>query len=146
MPYVDEEEILIARRALGRAGFKKLLEYSDPRISPSIVWLGDFFKALPEPRESLEERVKVLEDEVRRLRKEHKPSTKRPTKADLVYEMFRGDLEKEHFGKIVAMDVDSETIVGIGNTVREAYNEARKKSSKTKFSFKRVGYPYVYRL
>lgn len=140
MTYADEEEILIARRALGRKGFEKLLG-----IPPPIVMVSNFFRTLPEPEETLEERVKRLEDEVRRLKKEPKPPI-RPTKTDLIYEKFREELEKEHFGKIVAIDVDSETIVGIGDTVLEAYHKAREKSPKTKFSYKRIGYTYVYRL
>ena len=139
MTYADEEEILI--RALGRRGLEKLgIKLGIP---PPFILVSDFFRTLPE--ETLEERVKRLEDEVRRLKKARMPSIE-PTKADLVYEKFREELEKEHFGKIVAIDIDSETVVGIGDTVLEAYHKAREKSPKTKFSYKRIGYTYVYRL
>lgn len=142
MTYPDEEELLF--RVFGRKNLEKLgIKLGMP---PAVILVNKFFKFLPEPEETLEGRVEQLEDEVRRLRKKIKPPIRHPTKADLVYEKFRGKLEKEHFGKVVALDVDSETVVGVGNTVLEAYHEARKKSSKTKFSYKRVGYPYVYRL
>ena len=69
-----------------------------------------------------------------------------PTKADLVYERYREELEKEHFGKIVAIDTDSEKIVGIGYNISEAYKLAQKKTGKKQFDFKRVGYSYINRL
>ena len=144
MTYADEEEILI--KALGRKGLKRMgIRFDKLGVPPPFIMVGDFFRALPEPEETLEERVKRLEDEVRRLKTERKPSIK-PTKADLIYEKFREELEKEHFGKIVAIDVDSETIASIGDTVLEAYHKAKEKSQKTKFSYKRIGYKYVYRL
>ena len=66
------------------------------------------------------------------------------TKVDYVYEFFREDLEKEHFGKIVAIDTDSEKIVGIGNTLLEAFNTAKENTGKEQFDFRRVGYKYLY--
>lgn len=67
------------------------------------------------------------------------------TKADLVIEFKREELEKDHFGKIVAIDPDSMSIVGIGNSVLEAYREAKEKTGKDQFDFRRIGYKYVYR-
>ena len=68
------------------------------------------------------------------------------SKADLIYFKFKDELEKEHFGKIVAIDVDSEKIVGIGNSILEAYSEAKKNTSKKQFSYRRVGFDFVHRL
>lgn len=136
--YVDEEEL-----------WERVTEKKRPtRRDDFPSELFSLLKKLayvPEPKSRLEKRVESLENEVRKLKGILMPK-RRITKADSIYEKFREELEKEHFGKIVAIDIDSETVVGIGNTVLEAYNEGRKKSSRTKFSYKRVGYPYVYRL
>lgn len=69
-----------------------------------------------------------------------------PTEADLVYEREKEELERRYFGKIVAIDVDSKAIVGVGDSILEAYREAKKKTSKNKFAYKRVGYPAIHRL
>lgn len=60
-------------------------------------------------------------------------------KADQIYARFKGKLEAEHFGKIVAIDTDLGEIVGIGDDIVDAYNTAKEKTSKTKFAFRRVG-------
>ena len=74
-------------------------------------------------------------------------TTKRtPTKADLVYERFRPRLEREHFGEIVAIDPDLEQVVGVGANLSEAYEQAKKKTGKQQFAFKRVGYSHVERI
>ena len=69
-----------------------------------------------------------------------------PTKADLIYEKYRKELEREHFGKIVAIDTDLEKIVGIGYTILEAYKLAQKETGKNQFNFKRVGYDWVHEI
>lgn len=69
---------------------------------------------------------------------------RKPTEADRVYELFREELEKEYFGKIVAVDTDSKQIVGMGDTLLEAYNNAKEKTGKDQFDFKRVGYKYIH--
>jgi len=40
------------------------------------------------------------------------------------------DLEERYFGKIVAIDTDRGGIVGVGDTILEAYEEAKKKRGK----------------
>ncbi|MHA1431703.1 MAG: hypothetical protein ACTSRV_15125 [Candidatus Freyarchaeota archaeon] len=71
---------------------------------------------------------------------------RKPTKADYVYELFKEELEKEHFGKIVAIDTELKKIVGIGDTVLEAYRQAKKNTGKDQFDFRRVGYSYIHRV
>ena len=88
--------------------------------------------------ESLKKRVSELEKRVGLLRK--------PTKVDYVYSLFSDDLEKHHFGKIVAIDVESEKIVGIGDSVLEAYNKAVKETEKDQFDFKRVGFKHLHKV
>jgi hypothetical protein len=94
-----------------------------------------------DPHEEIDElkrRVGELERKVGRRRI--------PTKADHVYELFKEELEKEQFGKIVAIDIESKQIVGIGNSILEAYNDAREKTRKEQFDFRRVGYKYVHKV
>jgi predicted nuclease with TOPRIM domain len=101
------------------------------------------FGGLYERPHSLEERMKSLEEEVHELREKISEISYKPSKTDSIYEKHKEELEKDYLGKIVAIDLDSETIVGIGNTILEAYKDARKKTDKAKFSFKKVGSPYL---
>lgn len=93
----------------------------------------------------IEGRVERLEKEVSEIRLLLKPR-QRVAKADVIYDKFRKALEKDCFGKIVAIDIDSEKIVGHGNTVLEAFRDAESKTGKKRFSYRKVGYTYVYRL
>lgn len=96
-------------------------------------------KALRDPIEELENlkrRVGELEIRIGKRRI--------PTKADHVYNLYKEKLEEKHFGKIVAIDTDSEEIVGMGDSVLEAYNDANRETGKEQFDFKRVGYKYVH--
>jgi hypothetical protein len=119
--------------------------------SPSETYQSfyDFLKWVSAQRElnrpTLEDRVETLEKQVQQLM--HKNTeTEKPSKVDAIYKMFKDELEKTCMGKIVAIDIGSKKIVGIGSTIIEAYKDARKNSEKQKFSYKRVGSPYVYRL
>jgi hypothetical protein len=99
----------------------------------------------PEPKSGLEERVESLEDEVRKLKSILTPK-REALKADIIYEKFKEELESKYWGKIVAIDIESETIAGIGDSILEAYQKARLKFPKNKFAYKRIGYTYVLRL
>jgi len=145
---LDEKKLV--KRAVDKKSFERLFgEKRSETISDSYIGLfaamDDFLADAFEPKETLEERVKRLEKEVSKLKEKRIPSDKNQ-KLSEIYERFKDNLEKEHFGKIVAIDVESEQVVGVGSTVLDAYNDAKKKSPKTKFSYKRVGYSYVYRL
>lgn len=93
---------------------------------------------IPERKEieHLKKRVQELEQRIGIRRT--------PTEVDRVYELFKDKLEKEHFGKIVAIDVESKQIVGIGDSILEAYNKAKAKTKKDQFDFRRVGYKYIH--
>lgn len=148
MSKLDEKKLV--KRAVDKKSFERLFgEKRSETISDSYIGLfaamDDFLADAFEPKETLEERVKRLEKEVSKLKEKRIPSDKNQ-KLSEIYERFKDNLEKEHFGKIVAIDVESEQVVGVGSTVLDAYNDAKKKSPKTKFSYKRVGYSYVYRL
>ena len=72
--------------------------------------------------------------------------TKTLTKADLIYEKYRSKIEAENFGKIIAIDVDSEEIAGIGDSIIDAFKDARKHSEKGTFAYRKVGFPYVHKI
>ena len=101
-------------------------------------------QSVQESVDPLEKRVEKLEKLTQELRQSQK-GTRKLTKADHVYEVHKDKLEAEHFGKIIAIDTEEGKIVGMGDSVIAAYNDARKNSSKTEFAFRRVGYSYVYR-
>lgn len=56
-----------------------------------------------------------------------------------IYEEKRVDLEKFYLGKIIAIEVESREVAGIGETVEEAYAAAVKRHPKSRFYFRRVG-------
>jgi len=60
-------------------------------------------------------------------------------KGEEVYEKNRENLEKAHLGKIVAIEIASGTIAGIGAELDEAYEKALKKFPRMKFYFRKVG-------
>jgi len=94
-------------------------------------------------------RIDLLEAEIRELKdKMNGKEVQKPhlTAADIVYEENKMELERKHFGKIVAIDAESGKIVGIGRDMFEAYKNASKKSKKTKFAFRKVGYQSICKL
>lgn len=56
-----------------------------------------------------------------------------------IYEENRNELEKSHLGRIIAIDVESRKIAGIGDTVEEAYSYAVKAYPDRHFYFRKVG-------
>jgi len=60
-------------------------------------------------------------------------------KGEEIYEKHREKLEKAHLGKIVAIETESGTIAGIGETLDEAYEKALKKHPNRKFYFRKIG-------
>lgn len=60
-------------------------------------------------------------------------------KGEEVYEKHRERLEKAYLGKIVAIETESGTIAGIGETLDEAYEKARRKCPGKKFYFRKIG-------
>jgi len=60
-------------------------------------------------------------------------------KGEEIYEQNKEKLEKAYRGKIVAIETESGTIAGIGETLDEAYEKARKKYPGKKFYFRKVG-------
>jgi hypothetical protein len=60
-------------------------------------------------------------------------------KGEEVYEENREKLEKAYLGKIVAIEIESRDIAGIGASLDEAYKEAVKKYPRKQFYFRKVG-------
>ena len=60
-------------------------------------------------------------------------------KGEEVYEKNREKLEKVYLGKIVAIEIESGAIAGIGASLDEAYEVALEKYSGKKFYFRKVG-------
>lgn len=109
---------------------------------PAFRSLSPFLRA--EPPDVMSE-VKDLKKRVLEL--ERRVGKKRRfTEADYVYALFREDLEEKHFGRIVAIDTESKKIVGIGDTILEAYNQAKEKTGKDQFDFKKVGHKYIHKV
>lgn len=60
-------------------------------------------------------------------------------KGEEVYEENREKLEKAYLGKIVAIEIESRDVAGIGASLDEAYEEAVKKYPQKQFYFRKVG-------
>jgi hypothetical protein len=96
--------------------------------------------------------LQVIKEELNRLRDrlaELEKSTVKEleverTEVDAVYELHRADLERKYFGRIVAIDTDTKSIVGIGDSILEAFKKAERKTRKDCFDYKRVGFDYIY--
>ena len=56
-----------------------------------------------------------------------------------IYEENKEKLEKAYLGKIVAIEIESGTVAGIGTSLDEAYEEAVRKYPQKKFYFRKVG-------
>lgn len=80
-----------------------------------------------------------LRKEIDELRRKVGLAPPRQSRGDRVYMKLREFLEKDHMGKIVALDIESQSVVGISDTVLGAYEIAKRDTGKTKFVFKRVG-------
>jgi len=154
MAYMYEEEEYPDERArhILEEKMKKWGIVKDEKTNPFIhtLWTDIFSRAaLAKLRHarvpdvyaeliSLKKRVRNLEKRVGGKRK--------LTEVDFAIESNREELEKKYFGKIVAIDIDSLGVVGIGDTILEAYNNAKEQTGKDKFDFRRIGYKYIYRV
>jgi hypothetical protein len=119
----------------------------DRRETAMFRMLGTFFteeldKAEQQSAEDYDEirgELVELREEVKDLRECIGVSRHRLTRGDRVYLKLRPRLEQEHKGKIAAIDLESEKVVGIGDSVLEAFEQAKKETGHDKFFFKRVG-------
>jgi hypothetical protein len=56
-----------------------------------------------------------------------------------IYEENRKKLEQTSLGKIVAIEIESREIAGVGPNLDDAYEEAIKKYPKKQFYFRKIG-------
>lgn len=140
-PYTQEENT--EQITLEKLKEWEVIPTDEPEAVVPIFSLIRFLRAEPFYRRvDVLRELKELKEKVSDLEK--RVGEKRTlTKVDYVYELHREELEKEHFGKVIAIDTELKEIVGIGNTVLEAYNNAQKKTDKDQFDFRRVGYEYI---
>lgn len=116
--------------------------------------------ALDETRDDIQdlrEEVRQGTKEIIRLRKKlvelEKSTVKEPkankkresTKVDKIYERFKATFKPKDIRKIVAIDIESEAIVGMGDSVLEAHKKAKEKTGLNRFGFRRVGYSFLHR-
>ena len=128
-PPTDKERILgYLDTFIKSEGFSSLTEERITRLEKEIGRIDFLEKQLCNLREKIEDKKKLK---------------KKKTIADIIYDKNRAELESKHFGKIVAMESDSGKIVGLGNNMVEAYKNAREKSTKTAFVFKKIGHESV---
>jgi hypothetical protein len=134
--------------------------YAFACFDPSVVVLGDILSPSwvnlnylhqNVKNESVEEvalkkRVDVLEKQCAFFAKklkamiEQNREAEKPKESDLIYNEHKAEYEEKYSGKIIAIDNAERKVVGVGDTILEAYEKANAETSKTKFSFKRVGY------
>jgi len=77
------------------------------------------------------------------LSKQRRPAVM--TSAEAVYAKLRPQLESLR-GKYVAIDKEIGQVVGVGDTIDEARQQAIDKTGKKQFYFRRVGQRYLFRL
>ena len=56
-----------------------------------------------------------------------------------IYEENKTEWEKNYLGKIIAIEVESKSLAGVGDSLEEAYEEAIKKYPGKQFYFRKVG-------
>ena len=72
----------------------------------------------------------------------------KPTEGSLVYQKLLKNLDIENTfkDKYIAIDVKNEEIIGTGDTLEEAYADARSKSKSRNLYFRKVGQNYLFRV
>ena len=55
------------------------------------------------------------------------------------YSKNKSKWEKSYFGKIIAIEVESKELAGVGESLDEAYEDALKKYPNKQFYFRKVG-------
>jgi hypothetical protein len=56
-----------------------------------------------------------------------------------IYSKSKSKWEKSYFGKIIAIEVESRELAGVGESLDEAYEDALKKYPNKQFYFRKVG-------
>jgi predicted RNase H-like HicB family nuclease len=98
--------------------------------------------SLYEENRRLRMKLATMETELRSLTNQHTAAAMTP--GERVYAKLRPELEGLR-GKYVAIDTENQKVVGVGNTLEEARNEAIQKTHKRQFYFRRVGQKSLFR-
>ena len=61
------------------------------------------------------------------------------SKAEIIYETHEKEFKQKYLGKMIAIDVGTEKVAGVGDTIEQAYEDAVSKTDQNQFYFKRVG-------
>ena len=98
--------------------------------------------------EQLVKQVAELRERLDRIEGKSQPTESATEKEyEAVYEEHEQELLEKHKGMVVAIDLGTRSIVGIGKDIDDAYENAVKAMpDKDQFYFRRVGKPYVQRL
>jgi hypothetical protein len=70
------------------------------------------------------------------------------TRGSLVYDKLNKDLglDEKYAGKVVAIEVITKKVVGVGDSVDDAYADSKSKTDSKNLYFKKVGKEYLFRL
>jgi hypothetical protein len=109
-------------------------------INQNIGNLSPIERQLQKQVNALSSQCRYFAQKIKEFEGQRSPKAKKLRSSDVIYEENKAQLEQKCFGKIVAIDNDEHNIVGFGDTLLDAYNDAKSKSKKTKFSYKRIGY------
>ena len=74
--------------------------------------------------------------------------TPQKTRGMAVYDEVNEEqgLDMKFAGKVVAIEIDTKKVVGVGDSVEAAYADARGKTDSKKLYFKKVGKDYLFKL
>lgn len=88
--------------------------------------------------EGIKRELNEMRKTIERLTAKTKPKqSPLQQKGEEIYNKNRESLEKEHWGKLVAIDTDTESIIGIGKTLEEVYKQTSQ--SKKPLYLRRIG-------
>ena len=123
----------------------------DQEPQRSLWKLREIFTDEPEeytvdPIDILEEVMELKQklEEVAQKIEEQALSFEQPVSlGEIAYRQLQKKLEKTQMGKVVAIDVNKKQVAGVGNTIEEAFKNAKTKMGVKKFYFKKVGQQYL---
>lgn len=125
---------------------RKILEDSIPMDALNIIeQIFNDVKIKQKQEQSLEDRVESLENELIKLKTEREiVDTMSYNEGDIIYGLFSKELELEHMGEIVAIDIDERKPVGYGKNISEAFLQAKiVNPNQEQFYFRKVGKSYL---
>lgn len=129
----DEEEDIHNPRIILRDIRTKFYEEVEEISIPDPIMIEKQILELKQKLEAIEHKLEQKQSKIK----------KTMTKGEIVYKKLQSKIEKKYTDKVVAIDVDNKKVVGIGNSIEEAYDDAVSNSDKKRFYFKKVGQKYT---